>query len=146
MIRKLKIMLLSLSTMFAFAVPALTTAGVSAQTAITPTQINGQICNGTQGLASDTGSTAPCDQQNQSTFNKYATLIINILSIIIGFVAVVMIIIGGFRYITSGGSTERVSGAKNTILYGIIGLIIVALAQVIVQFVLSKTNSGLVGG
>jgi TRAP-type C4-dicarboxylate transport system permease small subunit len=65
--------------------------------------------------------------------------IINILSVIVGVVAVIMIIIGGFRYITSGGSSDKVTGAKNTILYAIIGLIIVALAQVIVRFVLNKT-------
>jgi hypothetical protein len=51
-----------------------------------------------------------------------------------------MIIIGGFRYITSGGDSGSVSSAKNTVLYAIVGLIIVALAQVIVRFVLSKST------
>jgi hypothetical protein len=60
-------------------------------------------------------------------------------------VAVVMIIIGGLKYITSGGDSGNVTGAKNTILYAIIGLVIVALAQFIVRFVLSKTT-GTVGG
>ncbi len=133
MIRKIKITLLSLSTLFAFAVPALATSGVSA---FSQNDINDQTCSGTSGDL--TGHTAGCSA-DQSTLNKYATLIINLLSVIIGFVAVVMIIFGGFRYITSGGSSEKVSGAKNTILYGIIGLVIVALAQVIVQFVLNKT-------
>ena len=64
--------------------------------------------------------------------------IINILSLVVGVVAVVMIIIGGFKYITSGGDSGNVTGAKNTILYAIIGLVIVALAQVIVRFVLSQ--------
>ena len=66
--------------------------------------------------------------------------IINILSIIVGVVAVIMIIVGGFRYITSGGSDTSVTGAKNTILYAIIGLVIVALAQVIVHFVLRNVS------
>jgi hypothetical protein len=52
-----------------------------------------------------------------------------------------MIIYGGFRYITSGGDSNGVTAAKNTILYAIIGLIIVALAQIIVNFVLNKTTS-----
>jgi hypothetical protein len=53
-----------------------------------------------------------------------------------------MIIFGGLRYITSGGNDSSVTGAKNTILYAIIGLIIVALAQVLVRFTLNKvTNS-----
>lgn len=65
--------------------------------------------------------------------------IVNILSIIVGVVAVIMIIIGGFRYITSGGESSNVSGAKNTLIYAIVGLVIVALAQFIVHFVLSQT-------
>jgi hypothetical protein len=51
-----------------------------------------------------------------------------------------MILIGGFRYITSGGDSGNVSGAKNTILYAIVGLVIVALAQFIVRFVLSQST------
>lgn len=66
--------------------------------------------------------------------------IINVFSAIVGAISVIMIIIGGFRYITSGGSSEGVGGAKNTILYAIVGLIIVAFAQVIVQFVLQRTT------
>ena len=53
--------------------------------------------------------------------------------------AVIMIIWGGFRYVTSGGDSNKVSSAKNTIIYAVIGLIIVALAQFIVKFVLDKT-------
>ncbi len=64
--------------------------------------------------------------------------IINIFSIIVGVVSVIMIIYGGFRYITSGGDSSNVSSAKNTILYAIIGLIIVALAQTIVRFILGR--------
>ena len=64
--------------------------------------------------------------------------IINIFSIIVGAVAVIMIIVGGFRYITSGGDSGNIGSAKNTILYAIVGLVIVAIAQAIVQFVLNE--------
>lgn len=67
--------------------------------------------------------------------------IINILSTVVGIAAVIMIIIGGFRYITSGGSQEGVKSAKNTIMYALIGLVIVALAQIIVNFVLNKATT-----
>lgn len=73
--------------------------------------------------------------------NHIIKLIINVLSLIVGIVAVVMIIIGGLRYITSGGSDTGVTGAKNTILYAIIGLVIVAMAQVIIRFVLNKLTA-----
>ena len=70
-----------------------------------------------------------------------ATLVINILSWVVGILSVIMIIIAGFRYVTSGGKNESVTGAKNTILYAIVGLVIVALAQVIVRFVLSNVGN-----
>ena len=47
-----------------------------------------------------------------------------------------MIIVGGIKYITSGGDSGNISGAKNTIIYAVIGLIIVALAQMLVHYVL----------
>ena len=70
--------------------------------------------------------------------NKMISEVINFFSVIIGIVAVLMIIVGGFRYIISGGDTGNVTSAKNTILYAIIGLIIVVFAQFIVKFILSK--------
>lgn len=69
------------------------------------------------------------------------TTIVNIFSVIVGIVAVVMIIWGGFKYITSGGDSGNITGAKNTIIYAVIGLVVVALAQFIVQFVLDRVVS-----
>lgn len=73
--------------------------------------------------------------------NTIITTIINIFSILVAIVSVVMIIYGGFRYVTSGGDSGNVSSAKTTIIYAIIGLVIVALAQFIVQFVLDKVTN-----
>lgn len=64
--------------------------------------------------------------------------VINILLFIIGAAAVIMIIIGGIRYVTSGGDQSAVTGAKNTILYSIVGLVIAIMAYAIVNFVVSK--------
>jgi len=69
------------------------------------------------------------------------TTIVNIFSIVVGIVAVIMIIVGGFKYITSGGDSGNITSAKNTIVYAVIGLVIVALAQFIVQFVLTRVNT-----
>lgn len=76
--------------------------------------------------------------QAESSVNRIVQLIVNILTTIVGVVAVIMIIVGGFKYVTSGGDSGKISSAKSTIIYSIVGLIIVALAQVIVRFVLSK--------
>ena len=69
--------------------------------------------------------------------------IINILLYAIGVVSVVMLIIGGFRYVISGGQKESVTAAKNTILYAIIGLLVALFAYPIIKFVLDAvTGSG----
>ena len=77
---------------------------------------------------------------SQGRLNNLIKNVVNILSMIVGIVAVVMIIIGGFKYVTSGGDSGSITSAKHTIIYAIVGLIIVALAQVIVRFVLSKAT------
>jgi hypothetical protein len=66
--------------------------------------------------------------------------IVNLFSIIVGIVAVITVVVAGFRYVTSGGDSSKISGAKNTLIYAIVGLVIVALSQSIVRFVLSKTQ------
>ncbi len=80
------------------------------------------------------------DEDASERVNNIIRLVINIFSLIVGVISVIMIIIGGLKYITSGGDSGNVSGAKNTILYAVIGLVVVALAQVIVRFVLEKTT------
>lgn len=65
-------------------------------------------------------------------------IIINVVLGIVGFVAVVMIILGGISFITSQGDAAKVTRARNTILYGVIGLIVAILAFAIVNFVLSS--------
>lgn len=72
------------------------------------------------------------------------TTIINILSIIIGvlgIVAVIWVIIGGVQYITSTGDAAKIEKAKKTILYALIGLVICALAFVVVNFVIGTILS-----
>jgi len=64
--------------------------------------------------------------------------IINGVLYVVGILAVVMVIIGGVQYTTSGGDSAAVTKAKNTILYGIVGLVIAILAYAIVNFVVGK--------
>ena len=64
--------------------------------------------------------------------------IINGVLYVVGVLAVVMVIIGGVQYTTSGGDQAAVTKAKNTILYGIVGLVIAILAYAIVNFVIGQ--------
>lgn len=62
----------------------------------------------------------------------------NTILLIVGLISVIMLVYGGLRYILSGGDSKKVTDAKNTILYAIIGLIISLLAFAIVNFVLNS--------
>ena len=105
---------------------------VSAQSNIQKGVCDGFITTGAENCDDDGGD---------SSFAGLSKKIINIFSIVVGSVSVIMIIIGGFRYIISGGDSTGVSGAKNTILYAIVGLVIVLFAQVIVRFVITNTTT-----
>lgn len=84
------------------------------------------------------------DQKNGQQTNLMETLqiIINVALGIIGFIAVAMIIVGGVQYTTSAGDAARVTKAKNTILYGVVGLVIALLAFAIVNFILVNIFGG----
>jgi cytochrome bd-type quinol oxidase subunit 2 len=124
--------LLSLATLVAvpLAVPAVTSAQ----------DIQNNLCTGATLNVSSGGDCATTTSNGTTGINNIIATVINVFSIVVGVVSVIMIIVGGFRYITSGGDSGNVSSAKNTIIYAIIGLVVVALAQFIVQFVLNKVT------
>lgn len=68
--------------------------------------------------------------------------ITNVLLFIIGAIAVIMIVIGGMRYVLSGGDSTQITAAKNTILYAIIGIVVAILAYAAVNFVISSFAPG----
>lgn len=105
-------------------------------------EINNGLCSGSN-LQIPTGSSSgSCSGVGQASnsLEKFVKKVVNLLSAVIGVVAVIMIMVGGFRYVTSGGSDSSVTSAKNTILYAIIGLIIVALSQVLVHFTIKNIS------
>lgn len=65
-------------------------------------------------------------------------IVVNVLLFVVGLVSVIMIIVGGIRFTTSGGNASSVTAAKNTILYAVIGLIIATLAFAIVNWLLRR--------
>jgi hypothetical protein len=91
------------------------------QLASTTTQTTTTVID-TSGLPKATGS------------NAIAT-ILNIVFALAASIALLMVVLGGFRYIVANGDPNATSSAKNTILYAIIGLIVVITAYSIVTFV-----------
>ena len=104
------------------------------------------ICNdkNTASAGTDVGSSAFC--QDHSTTNPILApggvlnKVTNIVTAIAGFIAVIMIIVAGFQMITSSGNPEKISNARNVIIYASIGLIVVVLARVIILFIGHKIS------
>lgn len=73
--------------------------------------------------------------------NGIFVTITNILLFIIGAIAVIMLIVGGIRYVVSSGDQTAVTNAKNTILYAIIGIVVAFLAYAAVNFVTGQLQN-----
>lgn len=78
------------------------------------------------------------DALKEKPLMERLSIIINVILSVLGIVAVIVIILGGFTYITSNGDAAKVTKGKNIILYGVIGLVVALLAFAIVNFVLGS--------
>ena len=126
-IKKLSLSLAALSCLLAFS-PAV----------IVSAQSRADVCEGI-GLTSGGGNT--CDPGPGPTVDSTVRTVINLLSLVVGVVAVIMIIVGGLKYILSSGDSNAINSAKNTILFALVGIAIVALAQIIVRFVVNRVTT-----
>lgn len=72
--------------------------------------------------------------------------IINVIVGVVGLLAVIVIVVGGILFVVSTGDAAKTTRAKNTVLYGVIGLVIAMLAFAIVNFVSKTIFSGSAGG
>lgn len=95
------------------------------------------------GAASARGADQPADLFGAT--GMFAT-ITNILLFVIGAISVIMVIIGGLRYVLSGGDSSNIQAAKNTILYAIVGIIVALLAYAAVNFIIGSFATGSAGG
>jgi len=93
----------------------------------------------TMGMSEGANSAKGVDQATE-LFGQSGTFrtITNVLLFLIGAVSVIMLIIGGLRYVVSGGDSTAVQNAKNTILYAIVGVIVAILAYAAVSFIISS--------
>ena len=141
MIQKIKNLILAVALPLALAVPALAPIPASAAC-----NAQGQsIANGASTAATGQEGSIDCNAVSggisQTGIGTLAKNVVDWLSWAIGIISIIMIIFAGFKYITSGGESSNVSGAKNTLIYAIVGLVLVVLAQVIVKVVLSGVSN-----
>ncbi|MDB5183210.1 MAG: hypothetical protein JWO47_994 [Candidatus Saccharibacteria bacterium] len=91
-------------------------------------------------LGAATASTCKTDPTKNPVSGKDGVIFkaINIFSFIIGVASVVMVLVGGLRYVISNGDSNNIATAKNTILYAIIGIVVFLLSRGIIVFVVNK--------
>jgi len=148
--RKIFVFLVLISS---FTIPIIATMPVKAVDVLNP----GSGCSA--GSGSNTGDCGACNNPNTTSKpsfcpknsnpgtptnnvligpNGIITKAILILSFVVGILSVVMILISGFRFITSNGNPDAIAGARNTLIYALVGIGVAVLGVVIVEFVLSK--------
>ena len=136
--KKLTILIATLSILL-FGLPAVALAATPPAT-VAAASPKDAVCEGI-GI---TGDSSGCNAKtNSNSLNSTLRVIIGAISFVVGIIAVIMLFIGGLKYITSTGDAAKVTSAKDTILYAIIGLVVVAFAQLIVRFTLKTAQTPL---
>ena len=118
--------------------------GVSyAATTPAPSTVCGQsVDNSAKGqVLQGSGQVGQGTDCSGTSIAKLTSSIVRILSTIVGIAAVIVIIIAGLKYITSGGDASKVASAKTTLIYALVGLVIVVLAQFIIRFTVDTANT-----
>lgn len=122
--QRVKMFVASLGIMFTMALPVLAPAPAHA--------VN--VFEGCKGSA----ETSVCEASNKDNVFLILRSVINILLTAVGIIAVIMIIVGGIKYVTSSGDSSGITSAKNTILYAIVGLVVALMSFAIVNYVLDN--------
>ena len=81
--------------------------------------------------------TTPFSGTSTGTLITAITNIVNALLTLAAIIAAIFVIIGGVRYITAQGDEDAVAAAKNTVIYAIIGVVVIALSAVIINFIIT---------
>lgn len=137
MFKKLSKYFVAISTLVTMSV-----AVVPATTFASCTNIGSGVQAGIDSTLGTKAKTGKCGSGGSLTggINNVASTITTDFSILIGVISVIMIIYAGFKYVTSGGSSDNANSARNILMYAVIGLIITVIAQLIVHLVLNSAS------
>lgn len=79
-----------------------------------------------------------CAGTNKNSLYSLMGNVVNLLIVVAGIIAVIMIIVGGIRYTTSAGDAGQTKSARDTIIYAVAGLVVAIMSFAIVNFVLAR--------
>jgi beta-lactamase regulating signal transducer with metallopeptidase domain len=100
--------------------------------------INSTPCPADSSVCNDINNTSGTDNSELFGPGGVVTKVTTVLSIAAGVISIFIMIYAGLAYVLSGGDSKKTATAKNTIIYGAIGLVIAMIAGAIVSFVLVK--------
>ena len=129
---KLKLKSILLPLIIAFTLMLIPSSVVYAASCGNADSAKGQVLQGV-GLTGDN-----CDD---AKVNSIFAIIVNLLSIVVGILAIIAILYAGAKYILSSGDSGKVENAKSTLIYAIVGLAVASLAQLLVHFVLFRATN-----
>lgn len=107
-------------------------------TVLSSTSVFAQNCTGSS--IQDGVNCVGDNIQNDASLEDVVSNVINTMLFVIGIISVIMLIVGGIRYVISGGNQSQVEGARNTILYAIVGLVVAFVAWGVVNFVIGSLS------
>jgi hypothetical protein len=132
----MKNLFVSISAVLITVLSALVLVSTAPLYAAAPKAPKDAVCEGAGLVGSGAGGCTTA--AGSKSIGNIVSIAVNLFSAIIGIIAVVMIMVGGVKYITSQGEPAQTAAAKNTVLYAAIGIVVVVLSQVIVRYVLNK--------
>lgn len=127
--KRIKILVLSL------VVALSATVAIGGLASADTSQLQGDACKGLAQLGQG------CDAQGESPIKNLIATIVTILSWVVGVAAIIVIVIAGLKFITSGGDSNAVASAKNSLIYALVGLVVAAVAQFLVHFALHQATT-----
>lgn len=83
-----------------------------------------------------------CDTTDAGTLDEVIRRFLNVGSAIAALVAVVVLIYGGIQYMLSSGDSNKTEKAQNTIIYAVVGLVVTAVAWLVIGFILNVLGGG----
>lgn len=95
------------------------------------------ICAANPSSALCSGYTGAKNNSENPTL-KLLRNVTNILSFFAGVLAVFFVIYGGFKYITSSGDPQKAASGRQTLIYALIGVIVVVISRQLILFVLNR--------
>lgn len=120
--------ILLIGTFFVLAAPASAATDVFEGACDNASGANSAVCKGVSNKDPVTG-------RNGILFN-----VSRIISVIAGITAVIMLMVGGFMFVTSAGDSGKTTQARNTMIYAIVGLLVIALGQAIIALFVNATT------